>query len=319
VASYTIYPEHGSLHGTFSRDYPPVLTVEPGDTVVYRTLDAGWHLEPLSDQHDRRTCFEPKDPDRDSGHCLNGPVAIRGAEPGMTLAVEIKQVRCGPWGWTCAGGWDHPVNRRFGLVEGEYSLAWSLDPDHLEGTDQLGRKIKLRPFMGVMGMPPDEPGVHSTAPPRATGGNLDCKELVQGSTLYLPIAVSGGLFSVGDGHAAQGDGEVSVTAIECPMERVELKFGLRDDLKISTPWAETPVGWITMGLHEDLNEATFRALEAMIDLMQWKYEIKKADALALASLVVDLRVTQIANGVNGVHAVLPQGAIHMPDGTRTVA
>jgi acetamidase/formamidase len=319
VASYTIYPEHGSLHGTFSRDYPPVLTVEPGDTVVYRTLDAGWHLEPLSDQHDRRTCFEPKDPDRDSGHCLNGPVAIRGAEPGMTLAVEIKQVRCGPWGWTCAGGWDHPVNRRFGLVEGEYSLAWSLDPDHLEGTDQLGRKIKLRPFMGVMGMPPDEPGVHSTAPPRATGGNLDCKELVQGSTLYLPIAVSGGLFSVGDGHAAQGDGEVSVTAIECPMERVELKFGLRDDLKISTPWAETPVGWITMGLHEDLNEATFRALEAMIDLMQWKYEIKKADALALASLVVDLRVTQIANGVNGVHAVLPQDAIHMPDGTRTVA
>src|SRR5439155_8973789 len=145
--------------------------------------------------------------------------------------------------------------------------------------------------------PPDEPGLHSTGPPRVWGGNLDCKELVAGSTLFLPIPVAGALFSVGDGHAAQGDGEVCMTAIECPMDRVELTFRLHSDLRLTAPRAHTAAGWLTFGLHEDLNEATCLAVDAMLELMHEQYALDRADALALASLVVDLRITQIVNGV----------------------
>ena len=162
-----------------------------------------------------------------------------------------------------------------------------------------------------MGMPPQEAGRHPTPPPRATGGNLDCKMLTVGSSLYLPVAVPGGLFSCGDGHAAQGDGEVCVTAIECPIERASLTFDLLPDLQLSTPHALTPGGYVTFGLHEDLNEATYLALEAMVDHMAERYALPRADALALASVTVDLRVTQIVNGVRGVHAVLPHDAVTM--------
>ncbi len=177
------------------------------------------------------------------------------------------------------------------------------------GQDQYGHTVALRPFMGVMGMPPAAPGLHSTAPPRVTGGNLDCKELVEGSTLYLPIAVPGGLFSVGDGHARQGDGEVCITAIECPMECVELTFQLHPTLQLTTPRAHTPAGWITFGLDEDLNEAALVALEAMVDLMVQIYGLDRHEALGLASVVVDLRITQMVNGTCGVHAVLSHAAI----------
>src|SRR5438477_1843029 len=188
-------------------------------------------------------------------------------------------------------------------------LAWTLDADNMMARNRLGHISALHPFMGVMGMPPDEPGVQPTAPPRPCGGNIDCKELVAGSTLYLPISVPGALFSVGDGHAVQADGEVSGTAIECPMERVELTFRLNDTLRITTPWANTPAGWLTLGFHEDLNEATYIALQAMLDLLTSRYRMERAEALAMASLLVDMRITQIVNGVRGVHALLPHGAI----------
>jgi acetamidase/formamidase len=188
-------------------------------------------------------------------------------------------------------------------------LIWGLDAHAMIGRDQFGRTLALRPFMGVMGMPPDEPGRHPTDPPRFCGGNIDCKELVAGSTLYLPITVPEALFSVGDGHAVQGDGEVSGVAIECPMERVDLTFHLRHDMRLTTPRATTSTGWITLGFHENLHEASLIALEAMLDLMGEQYHLPRPQALALASLVVDLHVTQIANGVLGVHAVLPHEAI----------
>ncbi len=308
MSIHRIEPERRTLHGTFSREYPPVLTIEPGDSVEFRTLDAGWGLEAPRPGADRMH-FEPRDRERDSGHALCGPVAVRGAAPGMILAVRIDVIEVGAYGFTCCGGWEHPVNRRFGLVEQEWFLTWSIDRASGTATDHFGRTVSIRPFMGVMGLSPDAPGFHSTAPPRPTGGNLDCRELIAGSTLYLPIAVPGALFSVGDGHAVQGDGEVCVTAIECPMERVTLTFHLLEGPRLTMPRAETPAGWLTMGLHEDLNEATFLALEGMVDLMRERYGFTTADALALASLVVDLRVTQIANGVLGVHALLPHGAI----------
>jgi acetamidase/formamidase len=179
----------------------------------------------------------------------------------------------------------------------------------MTGRNQHGHAVVLRPFLGVIGMPPDEPGEHSTIPPRPHGGNLDCKELVVGSTLYLPIPVDGALVSVGDGHAAQGDGEVSGTAIECPMDRVELTLGLRDDLSLIGPVAHTPAGWLTMGLGDTLDDAAFMALESMFALLARLHGLARVDAIALASVAVDLRVTQIVNQVVGAHAVLPPGAI----------
>lgn len=309
MTTYFIEPEQRTLHGAFSPDFAPALTIESGDSVIFRTLDGGWNLAPrTSTRYEEGPPRFPQPPGQD-GHALCGPIAIRGAEPGMTLAIQINEVRPGRAGYTAVGGWPHKVNDRLGVnKEGTY-LLWTLDPDQRIGTNQYGQKVTLRPFMGVMGMPPAESGLHSTVPPRVTGGNLDCKELVAGSTLYLPIAATGGLFSVGDGHARQGDGEVSVTAIECPMERVDLTFHLLPNLHISTPRANTPNGWLTLGLHEDLNEATLIALEAMVELMMERYGLTRHNALGLASVLVDLRITQVVNEVSGVHAVLPHEAI----------
>lgn len=311
MALHTIEPERRTLHGHFSPELEPILTIDSGDTVRFRTLDAGWNLEPRTSlRHEEAPRqFEPRDPKLDRGHALCGPVAIRGAEPGMTLAVRIDDLRPGAWGETFAGGWPHPVNERLGLLDQGTILLWTLDADGMTARNQLGHTVALRPFMGVMGMPPVEPGVHPTAPPRISGGNIDCKELIVGSTLYLPIAVPGGLFSVGDGHGAQGDGEVCVTAIECPMERAELTFTLHPELHLSTPRAHTAAGWITFGFHEDLNEATMIALTTMVELIGEQYGLQRTEALALASIVVDMRITQIVNGVRGVHAVLPHGAL----------
>ncbi len=310
MAIYTIEPTRETLHGTFSRDYPPVLTIDSGDSVLFRTLNSGWAFEPPSFKTGKIKQFEPRLKGHDDGHALCGPIAIREAQPGMTLEIRINEVLPGTWGWACGGGMDTQINQRLDLVgEKGIELTWELDAHAMTGKDQYGHTLALHPFMGVMGMPPAEPGVHSTTPPRFCGGNIDCKELVAGSTLYLPIAVPLALFSVGDGHGVQGDGEVSGVAIECPMERVDLTFQLRTDMHLTTPRAHTASAWITLGFHENLHEASLIALEAMIDLMEEEYQLPRAQALALASLVVDLRVTQIVNRVLGVHAVLPHGAL----------
>ncbi len=158
-------------------------------------------------------------------------------------------------------------------------------------------------------MPPPEPGRHSTTPPRIWGGNIDCKELVAGTTLLLPIPVDGALFSAGDPHGRQGDGEVSQLAIECPLERAERTLTVRDDLPLRTPVGWTPEAWIAFGFDEDLDEAAAIAVDAMLELMGRELGLERRDALALASLVVDLRVTQVVNQAKGVHAMLPHGAI----------
>lgn len=311
MAFHIIEPDQHTIHGVFSRDLPPILTIDPGDTVRFRTLDADWNLAPRqSTRHDKSPPqFTPRPDGQEDGHPLCGPVAIRGAQPGMSLAVHIDTIIPGTWGYTAVGGWPHPINSRLGVNEAGTYLLWTLDATQLSGRNQFGQTISLQPFMGILGMPPAAPGWHSTVPPRMTGGNIDCKELVAGSTLYLPIAVPGGLFSVGDGHARQGDGESSVTAIECPIERVELTFQLHPTLHLRTPRANTPAGWITFGLDEDLDEAALIALEAMIEFLIQTYGLARHHALGLASVVVDLRITQMVNGVRGVHALLPHSAV----------
>jgi len=297
--------ERRTLHGHFSRDLTPVLTIESGDTVAFSCLDSGWHVAPGKK-------FEPRDEKLDEGHALVGPIEVRGARAGQTLAVRIDEVRVGPFGATVAGGWSTPLNDRLGMSDGEtLVLHWSLDAEAGIGRDAKGREVELRPFPGVLGMPPPEPGTHPTAPPRRWGGNIDCIELVAGTTLFLPIPVDGALFSAGDGHARQGDGEVSQTAIECPLDRLELTLSVEDRPDLNTPIAWTPDAWLTFGFDEDLDEAAAAATDVMLELMRRELDLERADALALASVVVDLRVTQLVNGVRGVHAVLRHDAIRI--------
>jgi acetamidase/formamidase len=243
------------------------------------------------------------------GHCLVGPIAVRGAEPGMALAVRLVSLRPDDWGFTVAAARDNELNRRLGVVSGEPTwLLWDVDADAGTARNNLGLTVRLAPFLGVIGLPPDEPGEHSTVPPRPCGGNIDCRELVAGSTLYLPITVPDALLCVGDGHGAQGDGEVSGTAIECGMTTT-MVLDVVSEPAIPTAHAVTPAGRVTFGFSADLNEAMAQALDAMLGWLQDLYTVDRATALALASPVVDLRVTQVANQVWGVHAVLPDGAL----------
>jgi acetamidase/formamidase len=297
--------ERRTLHGHFSRDLEPILTIDSGEAVAFSCLDSGWHVAPGEE-------FEPRDEELDRGHALVGPIEVRGARAGQTLAVRIDEVSVGSFGATVAGGWSTPLNDRLGMSDGEtLVLHWSLDAEAAVGRDPKGRTVDLRPFPGVLGMPPPEPGTHPTAPPRRWGGNIDCKELVAGTTLFLPIPVDGALFSAGDGHARQGDGEVSQTAIECPLDRLEVTLSVEDRPELKTPIAWTPDAWLAFGFDEDLDEAAAVATDAMLELMRRELEIDRIDALALASVVVDLRVTQLVNGVRGVHAVLYHDAIRM--------
>ncbi len=305
--NYTLEPDDQTLHGYFSRGYAPVLTVGSGSTVTFRTLDCWWSAGPYAGE---KRGERPRVPQHREGfgHALTGPVAIEGARAGMTLAIDIDAVVPAAWGTTVAGGWPSKFNAEYGIETEAVAHAWQLDAQTRTGRNQLGHTVALRPFMGVMGMPPPQEGEHSTIPPRTHGGNLDCKELVAGTTLLLPIPVDGALFSVGDGHAAQGDGEVCGTAIECPMQTVTLTFRVREDFPVSGPVARIDGAWLTIGLGDTLDEATYAALDAMFTLMQRLHGLSRPDAIALSSVVVDLRITQIVNQVVGVHAVLRDDA-----------
>lgn len=298
--------ERRTVHGHFSPDLPPILTVDSGDSVRFATLDAGWGHEPPAPDAGERWTLGPKDPGVDLGHPLVGPIAVRRARKGDVLAVQIDEVTPGPWGWTWAAWSSTPLNDRLRLPDLDgHLLEWDLDPHASLARDRQGREVPLRPFLGVIGVAPAEPGIHSTFPPRRTGGNIDCKELVAGTTLFLPVAVDGGLLSAGDGHAAQGDGEVSGLGIESAFERVQLTLSVRDDLSLEGPIARTPNAWLAFGFAEDLDEAAIAALNSMLDLMERELSIGRKEALALASIAVDLRITQLVNGARGVHAVLP--------------
>jgi acetamidase/formamidase len=278
--------ERRTLHGHFSRELEPILTIDPGDSIAFAALNAGWNLV----DGER---FEPWDPELDEGHALIGPVEVRGARAGQVLVVDIDDVRPGSWGVTFGHG---------------TKVLWQYDGDNAEWVDDHGRRVTAAPFLGVLGMPPREPGRHSTGPPRLSGGNIDCKELVAGSTLYLPIPVDGALFSAGDGHGAQGDGEASGTAIECPLERAQLTLHLAE-LELRSPIARVPGAWIALGFDDDLEFAVEQAMATMLDLMERELDVERSYALALSSVAVDLRVTQIVNGAKGVHAVLRDDAI----------
>lgn len=309
MTTHRLAPEAATMHGKFSRDHAPIVRVQPGDTIEAATLDAGWGLEPPHMDASPRRNHPSRDNPDNQGHCMIGPIGVEGAQPGGTLVVHIDALTPGSYGYTFAGGTQHRIDTALGLAdESELLVLWDLDAASGIGTSTLGQKVRLRPFLGVMGVAPPEPGLHESPPPRIWGGNLDCRDLTAGTRLYLPIGVEGALFSFGDGHAAQGHGEVSVTAIECPMAHVRLRLDVAET-RITSPRAWTPSGWLTFGFDEDLERATMQALDAMIALMMEQHGLAtRKQALALATAVVDLHITQIANPTMGVHAFLPHDA-----------
>lgn len=278
-----------TLHGHFSASLAPVVTIDPGDTVRFQSLDALWHWDFEGRWSDQL------DPELDAGHPLTGPIAVRGAAAGDTLVVRTDRLVPRDWGITLSGE--------------DTQVRWALDNRTGTATADRGEQVRMAPFLGVIGVAPPNPGVHSTIPPRRFGGNIDCRELTVGSTLYLPVGVEGALLSAGDAHAAQGDGEVSGTAIECPLELAELTIDLRRDLDLQMPIARAGDRWIAFGFDEDLDVAAELALETMLDLLRRERGIDRPRALALASVAVDLHVTQIVNGTKGVHAILADAAL----------
>ena len=282
MAKHELPLERRSLHGCFSRELEPVLEVVPGDSVHIAVPASTWHLE-SGERLEKR-------PELDAGHALAGPISVHGATAGQTLAVTVEEVVPGSWGLTFGGP--------------EHEVRWEIGGGVARGA---GHEVALAPFLGVLGMPPPEPGIHSTRPPRRWGGNIDCKELVAGTTLFLPIPVDGALFSAGDGHAAQGDGEVSGWAIETPAE-ARLTLDLRDDLPLEWPAARIDGAWLTFGFDPHLGRAARIAVDGMLALMEREHGLPHADALALASVAVDLRVTQVVNEALGIHAVLRDDA-----------
>jgi acetamidase/formamidase len=304
--------------GMFDARFPPVLTVRSGEAVILDCVSgmpefmpppgSGFPIpEALAAIH--RAALPRLGP-----HIVTGPIAVEGAEPGDLLRIDIEAIEIGAdWGY-CG---HHPL---FGVLPDEFPgrrvLFAEVDRHAGSATVPLagGVTLPLRPFFGVMAVaPPLEWGLLSTREPRAHGGNLDNKELVAGSTLYLPVHADGGLFSAGDGHGVQGDGEVCVNALELCLSgqfRLSLgKGGGRRDPALRFPRAETPTHVISMGFHEDLDLAMKQALREMIAFLEGSAGLSAADAYQLCSLAVDFRVTQAVNGEKGVHGLLRKGLL----------
>jgi acetamidase/formamidase len=299
-------PEPANLHGWFDPALPPLLRIAPGDTVVYRTPDAGWDQWPPGTAYDSPRPGRPEG----AGHALVGPVAVAGAEPGDTLVVHIREVVARDWGWGVHRPGLAPLA---GILAGEPDdcAAPYLQHIHLDrasGLWQFSEEIAIlaAPFMGIFGVAPAQAGRTPTHVPGPYGGNMDCKELVAGATLYLPVFRPGALFSVGDGHGAQGDGEVDGAAIETGMDRLVLEFGLVKAAAPRLPRAETPTHLLFLAFDEDLDRAVVAAGRDVIAFLKATRGLSHDQAYNLISLAVDFRITQVVDGLKGVHAMLPK-------------
>jgi len=299
--------------GYFDSKRAPILTIDSGDSVTIETVsgqpflkpkpDQGFHIPPeLNEIHEKATERGP------GPHILTGPVYVRGAKPGHVLEVRIKSVELRQdWAYNA-------ILPLTGVLPDDFTeprlLIVPIDIERKIAKLPWGIDIPLSPFFGVMGVaPPPGWGRITTLVPRAMGGNLDNRDLVAGSTLYLPIFNEGALFSCGDGHAVQGHGEVCVTAIETAMKG-EFQFILREDLSYTYPRAETQTHYVTMGMDPDLDRCTEMALRDMIALLNEKIGLSKADAYSFCSVAADLHVTQAVNGSKGIHMMMPKALVH---------
>ena len=284
-------------HLGWDRSFAPVVRISPGEELEFDVADAsGGQLRPTSTVADvPRLDFSEVNP-------VAGPVFVDGAQPGDVLKITLLSFVPSGWGWTA----NIPG---FGLLAQEFTEPalhlWRYNPQTLAPA-LFGRwgKVPLKPFTGTIGVAPAEPGLHSIVPPRRVGGNMDIRDIALGSELYLPVEVAGALFSVGDTHAAQGDGEVCGTAIESPM-RVALQFDLLKQQPLAYPRFSTagPVtrhldakGYeVTTGIGPDLMEAARASVRSMIDLLSRQHGMPAIDAYLLCSVCGDLRISEIVD------------------------
>ncbi len=297
------YTIHGrSHHYGWDHSIPPAEKVAPGSTIKFECLDSGsGQFRPDSTVADVSTLdFSKVNP-------VTGPIYVDGARPGDALKITIHQFEPSGFGWTA----NIPG---FGLLADQFedpALAlWKYDPATLEPA-LFGKhaRVPLKPFAGTIGVAPAEPGLHSVVPPRRVGGNLDIRDLAAGTTLYLPVEVDGALFSIGDTHAAQGDGEVCGTAIESAMN-VALTLDLVKDANLAMPRFTTPgpvtrhldaKGYeVTTGIGPDLWTGAKAALSNMIDLLGKQHGLSAVDAYMLCSVCGDLSISEIVDMPNWV-------------------
>ncbi|KAJ7763447.1 Formamidase [Mycena metata] len=293
--------KRSQCHLAWDNSIAPVLRVKSGETVTFDCLDASnGQITPDSTVDAIKSLvFSQLDQ-------VNGPVFVEGAAPGDTLQIDVLRVAPAPWGWTaCIPG--------FGLLTDEFPepalKIWELDTENMVTYFDKEKTIRipLRPFAGEMGVAPGKEGAFSTIPPYATGGNIDTKHLSAGATLFLPVEVEGALFSIGDGHAVQGDGEVCGTAIETPMT-VSVRLTVRKDRPyIKTPHFTTPKVniqdeeyYCTTGVDADMREATRAAVRNMIDFLCAEHALDRVAAYMLCSVAADLRLHEVVDMPNYV-------------------
>ena len=284
----------------------PVLSVASGDRVridcvtgipmVMPPADSGFHTPPEVDEIFARC-------ERGTGnHILTGPIAVDGAMPGDVLEIRIEEIELRQdWGFNLFRAYGGTLPEDFPY---QRIIHVALNANTMTGTTPWGMKVPLRPFFGQLGVAPKpEYGRQNSKEPREWGGNMDCRELIAGSTVFLPVQTKGALFSTGDGHAAQGDGEVDGTAVETALAGT-FRFTVRKDLAFPMPRAITPTHYITFGLDADLDQAARQALRAMIEWLGDLAGLKAEDAYAMCSFVCDLHITQTVNNIKGVHAMI---------------
>lgn len=296
----TIHSAH--THTEWNHLIPPVATIAPGESLEFETIEAsGGQLSPTSTARDiEQLDFGNLNP-------VTGPIFIDGAQAGDALKVSILDLSPSGWGWTA-------TIPGFGLLADDFPEPainiWKYDATNPRSAAYgPGGHVPLKPFCGTIGVAPREPGGHSMIPPRPVGGNMDCRDLSMGTELYLPVEVTGALFSVGDTHAAQGDGEVCGSALESPMN-VALKFDLIKGANLPAPQFTTPgpvtrhldsKGYhVTMGIGPDLMQATRDSVRAMIDLLGREHHLDPQAAYMLCSVCADLRISEVVDQPNWV-------------------
>jgi acetamidase/formamidase len=307
--------------GYYDAKAAPVSRIRSGDTVEIQTLitnspkrleDAG--VPPDQIEQSLRDITDQVKDKGPGGHILTGPIYIEGAEIGDALEVRILAIKLAiPYAYNAFGpgrGYlpdDYPYSKIKIIPLDEKRMVAKFGP---------GIEIPLHPFFGSMGdAPPESAGRFNSAPPWIMGGNLDNKDLVAGTTLYLPVHAPGALFEVGDGHAGQGDGEVDITALETSLIGT-FQFIVRKDMHLKWPRAETPTHYITMGLNDDLNACATLAVREMIDFLMTEKHLSRDDAYMLSSVAADLHITELVDGNKGVHMMLAKSIfVSAPSGT----
>lgn len=297
--------------GYYDAKAEPVLHIKSGDTIEIQTLITSnpTRLEaagvpPAQVEQALRDINKEVTNKGPGGHILTGPIFVEGAEPGDVLEVRIQKIKLAiPYAYNSFGP-------RSGFIPEDFQSSKTkiipLDEKKLVAHFADGIEIPLRPFFGSMGVaPPETMGRVNSAPPGIHAGNLDNKDLVEGTTLFIPVHVRGALFEVGDGHAGQGNGEVDITALETSLIGT-FQFILRKDMKLKWPRGETPTHYIAMGIDKDLTEAAKIAVREAIDLLVTEKHLTREDAYMLCSVAVDFNITQVVDGTKGVHAMIPK-------------